>query len=58
MLIAARSVRPYPPHMFQLLTDEELALVVAGANVHGEIRQRTGMCGCGVLPGGDLHPSH
>jgi len=44
--------------MFQVLTDAELALVVAGTDVHRIVRERTGMCGCGVLPGGDLHPSH
>lgn len=45
--------------MVQIMTDEELALVVAGTDVHGEVRKRSGMCGCGVLPGGDgLHPAH
>ena len=49
---------PILPDMFQTLTDDELALVVAGTDVHGEVRYRTGMCGCGVLPGGDLHAAH
>lgn len=46
--------------MVQTLTDAELALVVAGTDVDGELRRRTGMCGCGVLPPGDglLHPAH
>lgn len=35
---------------FEILTDEELALVVGGFNADYELRRRTGMCGCGVLP--------
>ena len=44
--------------MFTTMTDEELALVVAGTDVDRLLREKTGMCGCGVLPGGNLHPAH
>lgn len=43
---------------FEILSEEELALVVGGFNADAELRRRTGMCGCGVLPGGDLHAAH
>ena len=35
---------------FEVLGTEELALVVAGLNAHGALRERLGLCGCGVLP--------
>ena len=38
------------------LTDADLAAVVGGTDVHGTVREKTGMCGCGILPPpGSLH---
>lgn len=35
---------------FETLSDTELALVVGGFNADQELRRRSGMCGCGILP--------
>jgi bacteriocin-like protein len=35
---------------FEVLTEDELAAIVGGVDAHRAVRERTGMCGCGVLP--------
>lgn len=38
------------------LPETDLAAVVGGTDVHGVVREKTGMCGCGILPPpGSLH---
>ena len=40
----------------EVLPDSVLAAVTGATNVHGVVREKTGMCGCGVLPDpGSLH---
>lgn len=43
---------------FDVLTTDELATVVAGLGTHQVIRERTGMCGCGLVPDRGLHAAH
>lgn len=33
---------------YDILTDEQLATVVAGVDAHRAVRERLGMCGCGL----------
>lgn len=33
-----------------ILSQDELATIVGATNVHQTLREKTGMCGCGVLP--------
>ena len=33
---------------YDVLTDEQLATVVAGVDAHRAVRERLGMCGCGL----------